>query len=267
MALPEDWNGVDWRVTVVSLPSITNGVKTIVINRNVAPHAHKGYYMFATTYNPSDPMCHNVLGATPGEPIVLYIASDVGDGGSLVSQFVFMHEIGHLRLGHITGLPPTETASTSDPGIPAQYRNEVDADVYSLNHWISKKTTHGLDVILAAINYLRGLNSAGDATHPSSAQRAQFLEQTLNSKTCIIYLLNDNSISETFARAALTDFAKKASSWGGTLNIELALTNANNLGKTDVTTPITFSLVKQISAYILANPEIYGGLKFQTVPT
>ncbi|AOS42595.1 hypothetical protein PHLH3_36020 [Pseudomonas sp. St386] len=265
MALPEDWNGVDWRQTLISLPVVTNGIKTIVINRNRAPHAHKGYYMFATTYNQADPMCSNVLGATPGEPIVLYIASDVGEGGSLVSQFVFMHEIGHLRLGHIAGLAPTDTVNNPGTAIPTQYRNEIDADVYSLNHWIAQKTEHGLRVILAAINYLNRLNSAGDTTHPASNQRAQFLEQTLDSKTCAIVLLNDNAISETFARTALTDFAKRANGW--TLNIETALTNANNLGRTAVTPAIKISDARQMMNYIEANPTLYKGLKFEVVPT
>lgn len=264
MALPEDWNGVDWNATIINLPAVTNGIKTAPINRSKVPHPVKGYYMLATTYTPDNPLCYNLIGAASGEPVVVYIASDVGEGKSLVSQFVFMHEVGHLRLGHISGLAAAESQTTPSHTAPAPFRKEIEADVYSLNHWLSHKTTHGLNVISAAISYLKTLNSPGDSEHPSSVHRAQFLEHCLGQRTFIIFLLNDDSITEDFARNALIDLNKQMPTT--TINIVLALQNATSRGRTDVTTAISLSEVNRLKQHILSNPSIYAGLKFDTLP-
>lgn len=173
MALPDDWANIDWSQSVIILPSHTEGIRTEVLNSQHYPQFGREYYMMAQS--------------DADGPIIYYNASEIAKGGPLVSQFVFWHEMGHITSGH---------ASTCS-------QDEVDADLYSFNYWISTKTRHGVKVIESAIYYLQAISSPGDALHPPSAQRAQALWSYLKSLPWSIVIYDDNCTPADYVASVL----------------------------------------------------------------
>ncbi len=190
MALPEDWNVVDWRPSVVLLPEVTEGIRTQPLNRDKFPEHGRAYFMMATRDETG--------------PLVYYNAAEVGSAGNLTSQFVFWHEMGHFHLGHIPGVPAAGNI------FPIHTTNrETDADRYAFNHWIGKRNQHGVEVIEAVIGYLRGMGDApGDAEHPAPGTRALLLETYLEFHPWKVVLYNDNTTDPAFVRGFLMDSFK-----------------------------------------------------------
>jgi len=184
MALPQDWSHIDWRQSVIVLPEITEGIASLPLNADQFPKYGRAYYMMAVRQDE--------------KPVVYYNAKEVGTGGQFVSQFVFWHEIGHFKLGHVHA--SLKDGDHSDgPGVfdaKTTGNKEVDADLFAYRHWMNTKTLYGAKVIDATVTYLQDLaknGDQGDKDHPSPSQRAQLLASSLKSHTSYVRLHNDNN--------------------------------------------------------------------------
>lgn len=137
--------------------------------------------------------------------IIYYNAADVGEAGALVSQFVFWHEIGHFRLGHISGVNGMQ--SGSQPHVFEHTGNkEADADRFACNYWLRHNSLHGWNVIQSVINYFDNLgNSPGDAEHPAPRDRMYMLRNYANSRPAKITIHNDQLTDEAFVIGILVD--------------------------------------------------------------
>ena len=191
MQLPEAWANVDWRPSVVLLPEVTDGVRTFPLNRDKYPQFPRGYFMMATSDQHGE--------------VVYYNAADVGAAGALVSQFVFWHEIGHFRLGHVSGVAVGQ-AGAQPPAFIYTGNNETDADRFACNHWLRQNSVHGWNVIQSAIKYFDDLgNAPGDAEHPAPRDRMLTLRQYVYSRPAKIIVYDDQITNPDFVKHILTD--------------------------------------------------------------
>jgi hypothetical protein len=191
MPLPDEWANVDWRPTVILLPDRTQGVRTLPLNRDKYPEHPRGYFMMATS---------DAQG-----PLIYYNAADVGEAGSLVSQFVFWHEMGHFHLGHITRVQGQLLEGVT-PLLGGTGNRETDADLFACNYWIKQRSIHGIRVIESTIDYLRRQgNAPGDAEHPPPSQRCNLLTVYLDRTEWKVVMYNDNTTNPAFVLGALMD--------------------------------------------------------------
>lgn len=144
--------------------------------------------------------------------LVYYNAADVGAAGPLVSQFVFWHEIGHFRLGHIDRVAATPPGAATVPPMIHTGNKETDADRFACNYWLRRNTAHGLQVIQSAIRYFADMGeAAGDAEHPPPRERMRLLSQYLYSRPAKIVIYNDEHTSPEFViRILRSSFAMTA---------------------------------------------------------
>lgn len=185
MALPEDWKSVNWNQSVIILPDMTEGLPTVLIKRY--PQQPRGFYMMAYL----DAQSRRVVG---------YNAADVGDGGQLVSEFVFLHEVGHHVLGHTNNLHPDDMV-----GVTYTNDKELDADQYACTQWLGRGKLHGLQVVRAAMDYfIRQGNAPGDAAHPPAAERLRRLRQLVQAKPFYAFTINNDHVTPVaFVREVL----------------------------------------------------------------
>jgi hypothetical protein len=187
MALPNDWNGVNWQQSVIILPDMTEGYPTVVINSQQYPQYPRGYFMMA--YRNAQSM-----------QAVGYNAAEVGGAGQLVSEFVFMHEVGHHFLGHTGGLQ-----AGALQGITYTGNKELDADRHACTHWLNRGDMHGLSVVEATMKYFSDQgNAAGDAEHPPPATRRLQLLQLVQGRQLRSFTIhNDDVTKPVFVREVL----------------------------------------------------------------
>jgi len=96
MPLPGDWDAVDWRPTVIILPTRTEGILSLPLHADRFPQFGRAYYMMATTLAVDPGLVGDavqqsvVIAPQANERVILYNAGEVGTGGRLTSQFVFL---------------------------------------------------------------------------------------------------------------------------------------------------------------------------------
>ncbi len=191
MPLPEEWDNVDWRTTVVILPGTTEGVPVFPVSKDKYPQYPRGYFMMATTNS-------------QGQEVVGYNAADVGGSGRQVSEFVFWHELGHHKLGHTKSAKAQHVMEGVEfpqfgPG------NETAADIFACEHWAKTGTTYGVRVISETRDYfLKQGNAPGDAEHPAPAARAAHLLKFLQGLQLYkLTIKNDVFTRPTFVKEVL----------------------------------------------------------------
>jgi ATP-dependent Clp protease adapter protein ClpS len=187
MALPEDWDVIDWNQSVIILPGMTEGVPTVVIPSHRYPQYPRGYFMMA--YKDSR-----------GNLVVGYNAAEVGSAGKLMSEFVFWHELGHHALNHTGGLGPDQM-----DGVTFSFNNELDADQHSCGHWLNRGDAYGLSVVRRAIRFFADQGTApGDNEHPPAAVRGNRLKQQLQAAQLRQFTIqNDGHTSPKFVNEVL----------------------------------------------------------------
>lgn len=191
MPLPEEWDNVDWRSTVVILPDTTEGVPVFPINKAKYPQYPRGYFMVATTNS-------------GGQEAVGYNAADVGEYGRQVSEFVFWHELGHHKLGH-TKSAKAQHVMEGVVFTQFGFNNETAADIFACEHWVKTGTAYGIRIISETCNYfLKQGNAPGDAEHPPPAMRAANLLKYLQSlQLGKLTVKNDDSTRPEFVQEVL----------------------------------------------------------------
>jgi len=190
MGLPEDWDAINWAQGVIILPSVTEGVPTILIPSHKYPQYPRGYFMMAY----KDSM---------GTLAVGYNAGEVGNAGKLMSEFVFWHELGHHRLGHTGGLAPDQME------VSFTVNKELDADQYSFQHWLGRGDAYGLSVVRRAIRFFAESTGQGDQDHPPPAVRGAKLQQLLTTAQLAQFTIrNDNQTNPKFVAEVLVDCFK-----------------------------------------------------------
>ncbi len=187
MVLPNDWNNVNWQHSVIILPDMTAGYPTVPINSQRYPQYPRGYFMMAYR----DAQSREVVG---------YNAAEVGEAGQLVSEFVFMHEVGHHELGHTGSLQAGVMQ-----GITYTNNKELDADQHACSHWLGRGDMHGLQVVDATMKYFEAQgNAQGDAEHPPAAmRRLQLLQLVQGRQLCSFTIQNDAITNSVFVREVL----------------------------------------------------------------
>lgn len=132
--------------------------------------------------------------------VVGYNAAEVGEAGRLVSEFVFMHEVGHHELGHTGSLQAGVMQ-----GITYTNNNELDADRHACSHWLDRGDMHGLQVVAATMKYFEAQgNAQGDAEHPPAATRRLQLQQLVKGRQLRSFTIhNDNATKPGFVREVL----------------------------------------------------------------